>query len=212
MSPSLGKTAVIVVLLLAIAGVLYFKGSHKQDAPRQVPTVPPTIVSTPDARVATPAPTVVAPSVPTAKPTPAPTRKAAPAVTPPVKPTAASPKPMAAPPKPPVKPTPPAANATVTTPVASARLPRLLELGADKCVPCKMMQPVLAELRQAYAGKLQVDFIDVWKDPAVGDKYGVQAIPTQIFFDADGNEVFRHLGFFAKEDIVAKFAELGISL
>ena len=93
-----------------------------------------------------------------------------------------------------------------------ASLPRFLELGADKCVPCKMMQPVLEELRLDYPGKLQVDFIDVWKDPSQSQKYGVSAIPTQIIFDAHGNEMFRHIGFFPKDQILKKFEELGIFL
>ena len=74
-----------------------------------------------------------------------------------------------------------------------------------------MMQPVLAALRAEYAGKLQVDFIDVWKDTAAGDKYGIRAIPTQIFFDATGKELFRHTGYYPKEDILAKFKEFGIA-
>jgi len=91
-------------------------------------------------------------------------------------------------------------------------LPRLLELGSDSCRPCQMMQPILAELRTEYPGKLQVDFIDVWKDESAGQRYGVQAIPTQIFFDAKGKELFRHVGFYPKEEILAKFKELGILL
>ena len=97
-------------------------------------------------------------------------------------------------------------------PTAPAALPRLLELGADKCVPCKMMVPILADLRQEYAGQLQVDFIDVWKNESAGENYGVRVIPLQIFFGADGRELYRHEGFFAKEDILAKWRELGVDL
>ncbi len=89
-------------------------------------------------------------------------------------------------------------------------LPRFVEVGADSCVPCKMMQPVLDELRSDYAGELTVEFADVWKNPELGDRYGVRTIPTQIIYDAEGNEVFRHTGFWAKEDIDAKLKELGI--
>ena len=110
------------------------------------------------------------------------------------------------------EPTPPVNKPVTVMPAKPAQLPRLLDLGADKCIPCKMMQPVLAELRQDYAGKLQVDFVDVWKDTAAGDKYRISGIPTQILFDADGKEIYRHAGFYPKEDIVAKFAELGITL
>ena len=91
-------------------------------------------------------------------------------------------------------------------------LPRFLELGSDKCVPCKMMQPVIAELSRECAGKLRVDFIDVWKNPDEGKKYQVRAIPTQIFFDREGREIFRHIGFFPKPEIYDKFRELGIKL
>jgi thioredoxin 1 len=89
-------------------------------------------------------------------------------------------------------------------------LPRLLDLGAGKCIPCKMMAPILEELKAEYAGVFDVEFIDVWKQPDQAEKYGVETIPTQIFFDASGKEFFRHVGFFSKEDILAKWKEIGI--
>ena len=91
-------------------------------------------------------------------------------------------------------------------------LPRLLDLGADKCIPCKMMAPILDEMKETYAGQMNVEFIDVWENQSAGDQYDIRMIPTQIFFDADGQELFRHEGFFAKEDILAKWDELGIEL
>lgn len=95
---------------------------------------------------------------------------------------------------------------------APAALPRLVDLGADKCIPCKMMAPILDQLKTEFKGALEVEFIDVWKNPEAGEKYGVQMIPTQIFFDASGKELFRHSGFFAKEDILKKWKELGVIL
>ena len=94
----------------------------------------------------------------------------------------------------------------------SAALPRLVDLGADKCIPCKMMAPILDELKAAYAGQFDVEFIDVWKNPDAGKSYGIRSIPTQIFIDAGGKELFRHEGFFPKEDILAKWKELGVEL
>jgi len=91
-------------------------------------------------------------------------------------------------------------------------LPRMVDLGADKCIPCKMMAPILKELKSEYEGTLIVDFIDVWKNPDEGPKYGIKLIPTQIFFDASGKERFRHEGFISKEDILAKWKELGVDL
>ena len=93
-----------------------------------------------------------------------------------------------------------------------AKLPKLVDLGADKCIPCKMMAPILDGLKKEYAGKLDVEFIDVWKKPDAGRPYKIQLIPTQIFFDASGKERFRHEGFFGKEDILAKWQELGVDL
>ena len=91
-------------------------------------------------------------------------------------------------------------------------LPRLVDLGAKKCIPCKMMAPILEELKKEYADTLQVDFIDVWKKPAAAKKYGIKLIPTQIFFDASGKELSRHEGFMSKEDILAKWKELKIDI
>lgn len=101
---------------------------------------------------------------------------------------------------------------TAENPRSAKALPRLVDLGADQCIPCKMMAPILEELKQEYAGRLQVDFIDVWKNPDAGKEYSIKLIPTQIFFDASGKELFRHEGFFSKEDILAKWEELGINL
>jgi thiol-disulfide isomerase/thioredoxin len=88
----------------------------------------------------------------------------------------------------------------------------LLELGSDQCVPCKMMAPVLKELSEQYPQHFTVAFHDVWKDSTVGEKYGISVIPTQIFFDKDGKELFRHEGFFAKDDILTKWKELGVAV
>ncbi|MFH1069169.1 MAG: thioredoxin family protein [Candidatus Glassbacteria bacterium] len=97
-----------------------------------------------------------------------------------------------------------------TTPAVG--LPRLVDLGADQCIPCKLMAPILEELKEEYKGRLEVTFIDVWKDPLPGRQYGIRAIPTQIFYGPDGKELFRHEGFYSKEDILAKWRELGYRL
>ena len=95
---------------------------------------------------------------------------------------------------------------------AVASLPRLLDLGADKCVPCKMMAPILEELKTEYAGAFAVEFIDVWKNTDASSEYGIKVIPTQIFYAADGTELFRHQGFYGSDDILAKWRELGIEI
>ena len=96
--------------------------------------------------------------------------------------------------------------------IPSSALPRLVDLGAGKCIPCKMMAPILEELKNEYEGKFEVIFIDVWKNPDEGKKYDIKIIPTQIFYDTSGKELFRHEGFFSKEDILGKWKELGVNL
>ncbi len=92
----------------------------------------------------------------------------------------------------------------------SKNLPMLIDLGAGTCIPCKMMQPILDEVKKEYEGKAVVKIIDVYENMDETMKYGIRAIPTQIFFDASGKEVFRHEGYMPKEEIVAKFKEMGI--
>ncbi len=104
-------------------------------------------------------------------------------------------------------------NPTTTPEKVAQPLPKLLDLGAKKCVPCKMMAPVLEELAKEYSGVLDVEFVDVWqtenKNRALQHK--IRAIPTQIFFDENGKELFRHEGFMSKADILNKWKELGYS-
>jgi thioredoxin 1 len=95
---------------------------------------------------------------------------------------------------------------------SASRLPKLVDLGADKCIPCKMMAPVLEQLKKDYAGRMDVEFIDVWKNEKAANDYKIKLIPTQIFYGADGKELFRHEGFFGREDILAKWKQLGVSL
>jgi thioredoxin 1 len=71
------------------------------------------------------------------------------------------------------------------------------------------MAPILAELRQTFAGRLNVQFIDVWENRPAGEQHNIRAIPTQIFFDASGHELFRHEGFYGREEILAKWKDLG---
>ena len=92
------------------------------------------------------------------------------------------------------------------------KLPRLVDLGAGKCIPCKMMAPILEEMQKDFAGKLEVVFIDVWQNSDEGDKYKIRVIPTQIFFSPEGKELFRHEGFYSRDDILGKWKELGCEI
>jgi thioredoxin 1 len=71
------------------------------------------------------------------------------------------------------------------------------------------MAPILDEMKETFEGQLDVRFVDVWKDASAAKEYGIKMIPTQIFFDDEGNELFRHQGFYSREDMLAKWRELG---
>jgi len=86
----------------------------------------------------------------------------------------------------------------------------MVDLGADSCIPCKMMAPIIEKLEETYRGKAAIIFIDVWKDKEQAERFGIRAIPTQIFFDKNGREVYRHTGFMAEADIVSRLKALGI--
>ncbi len=106
----------------------------------------------------------------------------------------------------------PAGTVAGQEPTAKRALPRLVDLGAGKCIPCKKMAPILEELKKEFAGRMEVQFIDVWENPRAGQPYRVRTIPTQIFFDAAGKELFRHEGFYSREDILGKWKEMGVAL
>lgn len=104
-----------------------------------------------------------------------------------------------------------AGDAAVPT-ASVAKLPKLLDLGAGKCVPCKMMKPILDDLKTNHAGSFTTEFIDVWENPDAGKAFGIEMIPTQIFYDSEGKELFRHTGFYGKDDILGKWKELGVNV
>lgn len=86
----------------------------------------------------------------------------------------------------------------------------MVDVGAHACIPCKMMTPIIEELSKEYEGRAAIAFIDVWEHHDEISKYGISAIPTQIFYDAEGKEQYRHVGFMDKDSIVAKLIALGV--
>jgi len=89
--------------------------------------------------------------------------------------------------------------------------PSLVDFGTSGCVPCDMMAPMLKELKKEYSGIVNVEFIDVRENQILSARYSVSSIPVQIFFDKNGKEFYRHVGFFPKEQIIAKLKEMGVS-
>jgi thiol-disulfide isomerase/thioredoxin len=89
--------------------------------------------------------------------------------------------------------------------------PTMVEFGASGCVPCDMMTPILADLRKRFPQKLNVLFVHVGQEKMLGVRFGIQGIPVQVFFDKNGQEVFRHTGFFPQEEVEKKLAQMGIT-
>lgn len=89
-----------------------------------------------------------------------------------------------------------------------------VELGSVRCVPCKMMMPVMKEIEEKYSKDVKVVFYDVWTDAGrpYAEKYGIRGIPTQVFLDADGKEFFRHVGFFPLEQILPVLKDKGVNV
>ena len=103
-----------------------------------------------------------------------------------------------------------AGRSNVTYPATGQ--PRLVELGTAACIPCAMMAPVLDELKKEYADWLQVESIDTFQNPGAKQQYDAPFCATQIFINPSGKELFRHVGYYSKKDILAKWKELGIDL
>jgi thioredoxin 1 len=88
--------------------------------------------------------------------------------------------------------------------------PVLVDFGANSCLPCRQMRPVLKEIGSEYSEKAKVLVVDVYKYQKLAQEYKVLLIPTLVFFDPKGKEAFRNVGIMEKEKIVAKLKEIGM--
>ena len=86
----------------------------------------------------------------------------------------------------------------------------MIDLGAKKCVPCKMMAPILAKMEKQFEGKAAIVFIDVWIHNEQARRFGIRAIPTQIFYSETGKEVYRHVGFMDETAIINQLKKMGV--
>jgi thioredoxin 1 len=87
----------------------------------------------------------------------------------------------------------------------------MIDLGAKKCIPCKMMAPIIVKLEKAYKGKADIVFIDVWENKQPAQRFKIRAIPTQIFFNAQGEEIYRHVGFLDEKSIIEQMTKMGVA-
>ena len=94
--------------------------------------------------------------------------------------------------------------------IAKAPLPKLLDFGRGKCIPCKAMAPVLKELSEEYKDRVIIKIIEIDQEANLTRANQIRLIPTQIFFDAKNQEVLRHEGFMGKDDIKKVFQKMGV--
>ena len=104
----------------------------------------------------------------------------------------------------------PTSSASIIEAALASGKPSVVDFGARSCIPCKKMAPILEELSRELSGKANVLFNDVWKDNTLAGKYRIQMIPTQVFFDAKGKEVSRHMGFLDKEGLLKQLKAAGM--
>ena len=105
----------------------------------------------------------------------------------------------------------PAASAAAKASGETAKLPRMVDVGKIYCIPCKMMVPVLQEAQLRYKGKAVIEFVDLEEHPEAAQQYKIMMIPTQVFYNSDGKEVDRHVGFLPFEEVEKMFTKMGVS-
>ena len=86
----------------------------------------------------------------------------------------------------------------------------VVDFGSNSCIPCRQLRPILQKIRQDYTGKLEVLIIDIRNNQKLASEYQIQMIPTVVFFDPAGKEVFRHQGFMSEEKVKEQLAKLGV--
>ena len=94
--------------------------------------------------------------------------------------------------------------------IVKVSLPKLLDFGRGKCIPCKAMAPVLKELSEEYKDRVIIKIIEIDQEANLTEANRIRLIPTQIFFDAKNKEVLRHEGFMGKDDIKKVFQKMGV--
>ena len=97
---------------------------------------------------------------------------------------------------------------------AEKTLVTFVELGSVRCIPCKQMQPVMKAIEEKYGMQIRVVFHDVWTDDGrpYANQYKIQLIPTQVFLDAKGKEIFRHEGFYPEAEIDKLLQKHGLKI
>jgi len=101
-----------------------------------------------------------------------------------------------------------AGSAPAQTSALGQGKPALYEFGAGYCVSCKEMAGIMAALKTSHSDQVEFRLVYVDKEKPLFEQYKIMLIPTQVFLDATGKEVDRHIGALSKEDVIKKLKEL----
>jgi len=103
----------------------------------------------------------------------------------------------------------PESEGGTATPSSAKGLPRMWEYGSKTCHPCQQMKKILTPMIAEYAGRVDIRIIDIYQERKLSDEAGIRIIPTQVFYDKEGKELFRHVGLYPRDSILARFREYG---
>ncbi len=89
-------------------------------------------------------------------------------------------------------------------------VPTLIQFSSDSCVYCKEMEPIIEDLGQEYEGRVIIKLVNVNENTEEAKENKIRVVPTQVFFNAQGEGVARHEGYMTKEEILEVFQEIGV--
>ncbi|MFO7650635.1 MAG: thioredoxin family protein [bacterium] len=104
------------------------------------------------------------------------------------------------------KPAEPVAEKPVERP---KELPKMWDFGSENCIPCKEMLHILTPMMAEYKGRVDIRIINVYEDRERTQQFRIVTIPTQVFISPEGKELYRHIGVYPADSIVARFREFG---
>ncbi len=91
---------------------------------------------------------------------------------------------------------------TVVEDATPKMLPKVRKVGRETCIPCATMTKRFKSMSPGLAGKAEFELIDIDEDPSAIQTYQLQSIPLIIFYDTQGNEIYRQVGVMEENEIM----------